>query len=581
MHNSDTETDNKYKIEDLLKFFKERSKNISKAFSSKIIKISTIRSRSIESNIQEFSFELTATDKDTFNTRPFQIKSLIDFFKICLSREKNFTVNIKVPKESSELYNNYCKTNSDKTVEEFVNNAPLQILLQGITIILQTNVKDINLDNLHQIGSFLNEKLKHAEKTENEEQSQVTLQVKEAENKDRQEQSETKQKNAQNRQIVPFTGSFGFNVASKVNCKAPVVTAAIKANIPKYRIFLPLSNFFNDVIRLSLLRTPKLSIQSNNIPFGVIPALDQEKRNMDQSSQATWMTSSIGNPIPQEAEQNVGQTTSHTEYFKANRKKKSKKQTKGLSEKEKPLAIKQAQNDARVAMVDNQIERRGKKLNEIFVEVMSGYKNQDPETFRNVFNSIFNIVYFQDKQLHEILESGEILEVLEILEIPQLAGKSSFPKEYLQKQVYKKKEQLVSGVYTQQPTTQYENTPHKSTNPLPIKDLSPATNEAKTLPPTNITLKSPLKTVFSSKKAYFCLFIIVASASTLCLWHFPLGKVSMLKGLVPPEKRENIGLALNIGLPTLITLCVLSLAYFMYSEYSIESIEQNKSPSRI
>ncbi len=196
MHNSDTETDNKYKIEDLPKFFKERSKNISKAFSSETIKISTIRSRSIESNIQEFSFELTATDKDTFNTK---IKPLIDFFKICLSREKNFTVNIKVPKESSELYNNYCKTNSYKTVEEFVNNAPPQIFLQGITIILQTNVKDINLDNLHQIGSFLNEKLKHAEKTKNEEQSQDTLQVKEAENKDRQEQSETKQKNAQNR----------------------------------------------------------------------------------------------------------------------------------------------------------------------------------------------------------------------------------------------------------------------------------------------------------------------------------------------------------------------------------------------
>lgn len=329
------------------------------------------------------------------------------FLKSAFLGKKNFTVNIKVPKESSELYNNYCKTNSDKTVEEFVNNAPPQILLQGITIILQTNVKDINLDNLHQIGSFLNEKLKHAEKTENEEQSQVTLQVKEAENKDRQEQSETKQKNAQNRQIVPFTGSFGFNVASKVNCKAPVVTAAIKANIPKYRIFLPLSNFFNDVIW-----TPV---------------------------SATWMTSSIGNPIPQEAEQNVGQTTSHTEYFKANRKKKSKKQTKELSEKEKQLAIKQAQNDARVAMLDNQIERRGKKLDEIFIEVMNGYKNQDPETFRNVFNSIFNIVYFQDKQLHEILESGEISEVLEILEIPQSAGKSSFPKEYLHKQVYKKK----------------------------------------------------------------------------------------------------------------------------------------------
>ncbi|MDR2046240.1 MAG: hypothetical protein LBP77_04725 [Rickettsiales bacterium] len=58
-------------------------------------------------------------------------------------------------------------------------------------------------------------------------------------------------------------------------------------NIPKYRIFLPLSNFFNDVIRLSLLRTPKPSIQSNNIPFGVIPALgagiQKKKRKMDPS----------------------------------------------------------------------------------------------------------------------------------------------------------------------------------------------------------------------------------------------------------------------------------------------------------
>ncbi|WP_250295163.1 hypothetical protein [Wolbachia endosymbiont of Oedothorax gibbosus] len=579
MHNSDIETNNKYKIEYLPKLFKERSKNISKTLSSEIIKISTIRSRSIESNIQEFSFKLTATDQDTFNTRPFQIKSLIDFFKICLSREKNFIVNIKVPKESSELYNNYCKTNSYKTVEEFISNAPSQILLQGVTITLQTDIKNIKLDSLE---AFLNEQLKHAEKTKNEERSRDTLQVEETKSKNEKEQNVIDKENAQNRQIVPFTGSFGFNVASKVNCKAPVVTAAIKANIPKYRIFFPLSNFFNDVIRLSLLRTPKLSIQSNNIPFGVIPALDQEKRNMDPSSQATRMTEdSIGNPIPQEAEQNVGQTTSHTEYFKANRKKKSKKQAQELSEEEKQSTIKQAQNDARVAMIDNQIERRGKKLDEIFIEVMSGYKNQDPETFRNVFNSIFNIVYFQDKQLHEILEPVEISEVLQILEKPQPLNNSLLGKEYLQKQVYRKKEQLVSSVYIQQPPTQHENTPHKSTNPLPIKDPSPAINEAKTLPSTNITLKSPLKTVFSSKKAYFCLFIIVASASTLCLWHFPLGKMSMLKELVPPEKRESIGLALNIGLPILIALCILNLARFIYSEYSIESIEQNKSPSRI
>jgi hypothetical protein len=55
---------------------------------------------------------------------------------------------------------------------------------------------------------------------------------------------------------------------------------------------------------------------------------------------------------------------------------------------------------------------------------------------------------------------------------------------------------------------------------------------------------------------------------------FAARKVSILKGLVPPEKRENVGLALNIGLPILATLCVLSLAYFIYSKYSVESIEQ-------
>ncbi|WP_225537218.1 hypothetical protein [Wolbachia endosymbiont of Mansonella perstans] len=53
-------------------------------------------------------------------------------------------------------------------------------------------------------------------------------------------------------------------------------------------------------------------------------------------------------------------------------------------------------------MIDNQAEHKGKKLDKIFVEVINGYKNQDPETFRNIFNSVFNIVYFQDKQLHKI-----------------------------------------------------------------------------------------------------------------------------------------------------------------------------------
>ncbi|OAB81679.1 hypothetical protein WSTR_04025 [Wolbachia endosymbiont of Laodelphax striatellus] len=443
MHSSNIETKKKYEIEGLLKFFKDRSKKISKAFSNEVLEINTIRSTSVVSDTQEFSFKLKLLTEVNPNTILPQIKHLIDFFKICLSQEKNFTANIKVPKESEELHNNYHKAN--KTVEEFISNAPIQILLQGITITLQTNVKNINLDGLQQIEIFLNEQLKHAEKAKNEDTT----------------------------------------------------------------------------------------------------------RNL----------------VSQEIERDIGQTRSHTDYFKANRKKKSKKQAKELLQEEKQSIIKQAQLDARVAMIDNVAEHKRKKLDEIFVEVVSEYKNQDSEIFHNIFNSIFNIVYFQDKQLYEILGPDEISEVLEVLKRPQPPNNSLLGKEYLQKQVYRKKEQLIKLV-SGQPSPQPKNVSHEI---LPSKAVDPLLEINK---PTDITLKSSLKTVFSSKETYFCLFLVAASISALCLWHLPLGKVSILKELVPTEKRESIGLTLNIGLPILITLCVLNLAYFLYSEYSVESIEQ-------
>ena len=45
MHSSNIETKKKYEIEGLPKFFKDRSKKISKAFSNEVLEISTIRSR--------------------------------------------------------------------------------------------------------------------------------------------------------------------------------------------------------------------------------------------------------------------------------------------------------------------------------------------------------------------------------------------------------------------------------------------------------------------------------------------------------------------------------------------------------
>ncbi|QCB62326.1 hypothetical protein EJB00_01400 [Wolbachia endosymbiont of Drosophila mauritiana] len=566
-------TKRKYEVEDLPKFFKDKSKEIGKVFSDEVVEISTIRSRSVVSDTQEFSFKLrllTAADEDVSNITLPKMQYLIGFFKIYLLQEKNFTANIKVPKESEKLYNNYHKAN--KTVEEFISNAPIQILLQGIKITLQTDVKNINLGSLQQIEIFLNKQLKHVEKAKSEEQSQDTLQIEETENKN---ENVIEKRNTQDKQIVQ--GSFGYNIASnrKQITRAPVIVAAMHENISWFRSLFQPFNFFNTA-QFFFPQLPKFSIQSNNMPPGVIPVLDQKEKEPVLDTRIT--EGSIGNLVPQETERDIGQTRSHTDYFKANRKKKSKKQAKELSKEEKQSTIKQAQIDARIAIIDNQIECREKKLDEIFIEVINGYKNQDPETFRNIFNSVFNIAYFQDKQLHEVLEPDEISEVLEVLKRPQPPHNSLLGKEYLQKQVYRKKEQLIKLV-SGQPSPQPKNVSHEI---LPSKavDHLPKTNEAKTRLPTNIRLKSPLKAMFSSKETYFCLFLVAASISALCLWHLPLGKVSVLKELVSTKKRESIGLTLNIGLPILITLCVLNLAYFLYSEYSVEQISEKDPPSR-
>ncbi|MGL9732341.1 MAG: hypothetical protein ACR5KX_06340 [Wolbachia sp.] len=152
--------------------------------------------------------------------------------------------------------------------------------------------------------------------------------------------------------------------------------------------------------------------------------------------------------------------------------------------------------------------------------MMNGYKNQDPETFSDIFNSVFNIVYFQDKQLHEVLEPGKVLEVLQILERPQPSNNSLLGKEHLQRQVYRKKEQLlklVSGIPIQQPSPQPEKVSHKSGNPLPNKTTSPSPVTSTTPLATKTALKPLLKIVFSSKRTHFCLLLIASSISTLCL----------------------------------------------------------------
>ncbi|WP_343288692.1 hypothetical protein [Wolbachia endosymbiont of Encarsia formosa] len=265
-------TKRKYEVEDLPKFFKDKSKEIGKVFSDEVVEISTIRSKNVTSDTQEFSFKIKLLTEVNPNTILPQIKHFIDFFKICLSQEKNFTANIKVAKESEELYNNYHKAN--KTVEEFISNASIQILLQSITITLQTDVKNINLGSLQQIEALLNDKLKHVEKAKSEEQSQDTLQAEETENKN---ENVVEKGNTQGNQIVQ--GSFGYNIVSnrKQITRAPVIVAAMHENISWFRSLFQPFNFFNTA-QFFFPQLHKFSIQSNNMPPGVIPALDQKEK---------------------------------------------------------------------------------------------------------------------------------------------------------------------------------------------------------------------------------------------------------------------------------------------------------------
>ncbi|QIT36494.1 hypothetical protein [Wolbachia endosymbiont of Brugia pahangi] len=54
MHSSNDETKKKHEIDDLPKFFKEKSKEIGKAFSNKVVEISTIRSISVKVTSKNF-----------------------------------------------------------------------------------------------------------------------------------------------------------------------------------------------------------------------------------------------------------------------------------------------------------------------------------------------------------------------------------------------------------------------------------------------------------------------------------------------------------------------------------------------
>ncbi|MGL9681878.1 MAG: hypothetical protein ACR5K2_02725 [Wolbachia sp.] len=129
--------------------------------------------------------------------------------------------------------------------------------------------------------------------------------------------------------------------------------------------------------------------------------------------------------------------------------------------------------------------------------------------------------------------------MLQILEKLRPSNNSLLGKEYLQKKCIEKRAiTQINFIYPiQQPSPQPEKISHKSGNPLPDKttSLSPVTST--TLLATKTTLKPLLKIVFFEKDLFY-LLLITSSISTLYLQHLPLGKASILKGLVHKRKEK-------------------------------------------
>lgn len=607
MHNGAAEVKGKYTA--------ERSKK--KKLPDETFEISSVCAKKIEDSTQKslFSFtkkplpeiEFSATlkllkkqDLSEFrlHTAIFsKIRELIFFFKSYLKENKIFTkyiININgkeliisngiVAKVLNRVKNEnnipvwnildeigkYVLNDKKYDAQEF-NRLPqekqsqiINTFFQGVTIKLRVSIEYVDLPKLDQIGFYLSgNKVRTDVKTENkaQDQEETTKQpTKVHENINEQKETEsTKQESAQNKKVVPVTkAKFGFDVtnSTKQVTRGSIAVAAMRDNLLWFVSFVKPLNFFN-TLQFLFHQPPKL-------PTAAV----KEKK--------IWIDKGVTF---------APNTASYMEYFKAN-----KKQSKGKIDQtqeqliEKQITINQAQNDARIALLSNE---EGKKLDKIFIKIVKEYNNQDPETFRNIFNSVFNAIYFQNKQLHEVLEQNEVEEVLKILEIPHPLNNSLLDKEYLKKQVYRKKEQLlklVIGINTHQPTAQSKSIFRKTTdkshslpknntptsNAVP-RDKTEALSSTRILPIDSKTrLKLTIEKTFLSREAYFYLIAMVVFISVLCLWHFPLGKTSILKGLAPVKERDSIERALNIGLPILIMLCVVFLVdtiYFKYKEY--------------
>lgn len=539
MHDGSTK---KYKIEDLPGFFNGISEKTSEVFSDRVIKISTICSKNIDNKKQEFSFNLkllkedqhdaviSKNEKDQHDAVRIKIRSLIEFFKMCLGERKSFIYSISVSKKDKGLIKKY---------EDFIKE--YEALIKKYEELIKKY--KVSEEDKKLIKKY---KISEEDKKLTEKYIELIKKYKISE---------------EDKELIEKYIKHDITICQFIKCIpvaaiSRVITIKLQANV-RYinpdnldEIVLFLDKKLHSAAETHYSQSQAQQNTTNNehiVPTNnssdgtltetVAPLLPHTNHFIqptiapanEEALTYTQFNASILHKIRDTALVILGLKGAKAEEHTIN------------------MYIMQAENDARICLLDvGCVDLQEGTLDKIFTDTVREYvtqyenvvkkeakkhaKDLVERVFTDIFDSVFDIVYLQDK----IKEPNE--KKLELLKKLGATDTAPGDEKYFQTAVSNKYKELHNLMWPTQPEPDH-------------------------------SLKSPLRNIFSSKDTYFYLFAITTSTSALCLLHFTaLGKSVM--------SEESTGLILNTALLILIAMCIISLAYVAYSEYTVESVEQ-------
>ncbi|HCE59745.1 MAG TPA: hypothetical protein DEQ74_02870 [Wolbachia sp.] len=386
-----------YKIKDLPAFFDGISEKISEVFSDEAIKISTICSKNIGNEKQEFSFKLVLLNEGQHGAVRTKIRSLVKFFKICLK---------ELTKEYKELIEEY-----EKLTEKY------KISQKDRELIKEYKVLKRDKKLIEKYTEFIE---KHKESI---------------------------------KRYIEFMKEYKkltkkYNISKK---DKELIEKYIKHDITIYQFNGPPSESIKRIPVAAISRgiTIKLQVDVNDMNLDNLNKMVSFLDEKLHSATETHSTTPVNEGALTDTQVNASTVQRNVDAIldsKANKKK--------LTEAE--LHIMQAENDARIALISIDFDPQEETLDAIFIEIVRGYTTQyekwvkeqaeeqtkEPieEVFNSIFDSVFDIVYLQDKTLDKIKEPNE--KKLELLKKLGATDEAPGDEKYFQTAVYNKYEKL-------------------------------------------------------------------------------------------------------------------------------------------